>query len=82
MNGTIFSVTPASRDTPPMNTAPASNAITIPTDHCGMPKALWQVSPMELACTMHPMKPTPIIMATAKNPARNFPNRLGNACFI
>ena len=38
-----------------------------------MPKAVWKHSPMELDCTMQPMKPSAKMMAMAKNVARNLP---------
>ena len=44
-----------------------------------MPRALLQVSPMELDCTMLPMKPRARMMATAKKPARKLPKPEGKA---
>ena len=37
------------------------------------------VEPMELDCTMQPMKPRARMMATAKKPARNLPKPPLNA---
>lgn len=82
MIGTSFSVTPAMRWIPPRNTTAASTATTMPTAHDGTPKAAAQVSPMELDCTMHPMKPSAKISATAKKPAKNVPNLPGKARLI
>ena len=73
MTGTIFSVTAARRDTPPMNTVPARMTTIRPMTQVGMPKAVFMVSAMEFDCTMQPMKPSARMMATAKNPARNLP---------
>ena len=73
MMGTIFSVTAAKRDTPPMNTMPARMTTARPMTQVGMPKAVFMVSAMELDCTMQPINPSARMMATAKNPARNLP---------
>ena len=45
----------------------------------GMWNAFWHASPMELDCTMEPMKPSARMIATAKKPARNLPKPFGNA---
>ncbi len=66
MMGTIFSVTEASRCTPPRKMMPQMMTSATPTIQEGMPKAVWKHSPMELDCTMQPMKPSARMMATAK----------------
>ena len=73
MMGTIFSVTLAMRWMPPRKTNTATRATSRPTTQEGTPKAVEQVAPMELDCTMQPMKPRARMMATAKKPARNLP---------
>ena len=73
MIGTSFSVTEASRWTPPRKMKPQITTRTMPTIQLGTPKAVSKVEPMELDCTMQPMKPRARMMATAKKPARNFP---------
>ena len=50
-----------------------------PTIQEGMPKAVWKHSPMELDCTMQPMKPRARMMATANRVARNLPKPPLNA---
>ena len=74
MIGTSFSVTEATRWTPPRKTKAAATATTMPMVQGGMPKALPQVWPMELDWTMQPMKPRARVMAMAKKPARKEPN--------
>ena len=49
------------------------------TTQVGMLKAVFMVEPMELDCTMQPMKPSARTMATAKKPARNLPKPPLNA---
>ena len=73
MMGTIFSVTEARRCTPPTKMNPQITTSTMPTIQEGTPKAVSKVEPMELDCTIQPIKPSARMMATAKNPARNFP---------
>ena len=75
MTGTSFSVTEASRLTPPKKMKAAMTATTMPTASLLTPKALWKASLMELDCTILPIKPSASTMATEKNPARNLPNR-------
>ncbi len=53
-----------------------------PTIQEGMPKAVWQVEPIEFDCTMHPKNPSARVIAMAKNAARNFPRRPLNAVVI
>ena len=79
MTGTIFSVTEARRCTPPTKMKPQITTSTMPTIQEGTPKAVWKVEPMELDCTMQPMKPRARMMATAKKPARNLPKPPLNA---
>ena len=57
-------------------------AIIAPMTHDGMPNAFWQLSPMELAWTIVPMKPRARTMAIAKKPAMNLPKALLNAFLI
>ena len=64
---------------PPMKMTAAIRVITAPMTQDGMPKAVLQVSPMELDCTIQPIKPRARMMATAKKPARKLPKRLGKA---
>ena len=71
--GTSFSVTAARRLIPPRKIKPQMTTRIRPTTQDGMPKAVWQVDPMELDCTMQPKKPNARVIATAKKPARNFP---------
>ena len=71
--GTSFSVTAARRCTPPRKIMAQMMTSTIPMTQAGTPKAVWKVEPMELDCTMLPMRPRARMMATAKNPARNLP---------
>ena len=79
MMGTIFSVTEARRCTPPRKiTAQMMTRIT-PDTQVGMLKAVFMVEPMELDCTMQPMKPSASTIATAKKPARNLPKPPLNA---
>ena len=73
MIGTIFSVTHAMRRTPPMKMRAAMRATTMPTHQVFTPKALAKESPMELDCTMLPMKPRARMIATEKKPATNLP---------
>ena len=73
MTGTIFSATAARRRTPPRKMTPQRTTSAMPTIHAGTPNAVSNVEPMELDCTMHPMKPSARMIATAKKPARNFP---------
>ena len=75
MAGTIFSVTEASRLTPPRKMKAAISATMMPTASLLTPKALWKASLMELDWTMLPVKPSATTMATEKKPARNLPNR-------
>ena len=74
MSGTTFSVTDARRCTPPRKMKAQMTISTMPTTQDGMPNAVSIVAPMELDCTMQPMKPSASVMATAKKPARNLPN--------
>ena len=55
---------------------------TTPTTQVGIPKAVFMVEPMELDCTMQPMKPSASTIATAKKPARNLPKPPLNAVVI
>ena len=73
MTGTTFSVTEASRWTPPRKMTPQMTTSTTPTIQLGIPKAVLKVEPMELDWTMQPIKPRARMMATAKKPARNLP---------
>ena len=73
MRGTSFSVTEARRLVPPRKMNAQITTSTAPTIQEGMPKAVSKVEPMELDCTMQPMKPRASMMATAKKPARNLP---------
>ena len=73
MMGTTFSVTEASRCTPPRKMTPQMATRTTPTTQEGTPKAVWKVEPMELDWTMQPKKPRARMMATEKKPARNLP---------
>ena len=82
ITGTTFSVTEASRWTPPRKITPQMTTRTIPTIQLGTPKAVWKVDPMELDWTMQPIKPRARIIATAKNPARNLPNPPWNALLM
>ena len=70
MRGTSFSVTAASRCTPPRKMKAQMTTSTRPMTQEGTPKAVWKVEPMELDWTMQPMKPRARMMATAKKPAR------------
>ena len=45
----------------------------IPTIQDGTPKAVLKVEPMELDCTIQPVKPRARMMAMAKKAARNYP---------
>ena len=74
MSGTTFSVTDARRCTPPRKMKAQMTISTMPTTQDGMSNAVSIVAPMELDCTMQPMKPSASVMATAKKPARNLPN--------
>ena len=82
MMGTIFSVTAARRCTPPRKITAQMTARMTPTIQEGMPKAVSKVEPMELDCTMQPMKPRARMMATAKKPARNLPKAPRKAVVI
>ena len=64
---------------PPRKMTAHTITSTTPTIQLGMPKAVENVEPMEFDCTMQPMKPSARMIATAKNPARNLPNRPGKA---
>ena len=77
--GTSFSVTAARRCTPPRKMMAQMATSTIPMTQEGMPKAVLKVEPMELDCTMLPIRPRARMMATAKKPARNLPNPPLNA---
>ncbi len=77
--GTSFSVTAAKRCTPPRKMMAQMTTRMMPDTQAGMPKAVCMVEPMELDCTMQPMKPRARMMATAKKPARNLPKPPLNA---
>ena len=77
--GTIFSVTEASLFVPPRNINEHITTRTIPMIHAGTPKAVSNVEPIELACTIHPINPSARVIATAKNPAMNLPSLPLNA---
>jgi thioredoxin len=47
----------------PLNGMPQMMTSATPTIQEGMPKAVWKHSPMELDCTMQPMKPRARMMA-------------------
>ena len=79
MIGTIFSVTEAMRCTPPMKMKAAMAHTIRPMTQLGMWNAFWHASPMELDCTIEPMKPSARMIATAKKPARNLPKPFGKA---
>ena len=79
MIGTIFSQTDARRCTPPRKINPQITTSTSPATHPGIPNAVSIVDPIELDCTIHPINPSARIIATAKNPAKNFPNPPLNA---
>ena len=79
MMGTIFSVTAARRCTPPRKMTAQITTSTMPMIQEGTPKAVSMVEPMELDCTMQPMKPSARMMATAKKVARNLPKPPLNA---
>ena len=79
MVGTSFSVTAARRFTPPRKIKPQITTKMIPMIQDGTPKAVWKVEPMELDCTMQPIKPSARMIATAKKPAKNLPNPPENA---
>ena len=82
IRGTSFSVMAAIRLTPPRKTKPAMAATITPMIHAGTPKAMLLVSPMELDCTMQPMKPSANVMAIAKNTASTLPKTPGKASWI
>ena len=79
MTGTIFSVTEAMRCTPPIKINAAMAETIRPMTQLGIWNAFWHASPMELDCTMQPMKPRARMMATAKKVARNLPKPPLNA---
>ena len=79
MMGTSFSVTAARRCTPPRKMIAQMITSTIPMTQEGTPKAVSMVEPMELDCTIQPMKPSARMMDTAKKPARNLPKPPLNA---
>ena len=60
----------AMRRIPPMKIKAAIRAMTTPTTQGGMPKAKSKASAMELACTMLPIKPKAMMIATEKNIAK------------
>ena len=57
--------------TPPKNTNPPNNATTIPVIYGEILKAFFIASPIELAWTPFPIKPSANIQDKAKNTARN-----------
>ena len=59
---------------PPRKINAAITAITMPTKIGFTPKAFSKELPIEFDCTIFPINPKARIMATEKNPARNFPN--------
>ena len=67
---------------PPRKINPQIITRRMPTNQAGIPKAVSQVEPMELDCTMHPKKPSASVMAMAKNPARTLPKVPLNAVII
>ncbi len=73
MTGTSFSVTAASRCTPPRKITAQTMTSTIPTIQEGMPNAVSKVEPMELDWTLHPHKAQGQDNSHGKKPARNFP---------
>ena len=79
ITGTIFSVTDAIREIPPIRITATSAASTSPVTQVGMPNAVLHVSAIELDCTIAPISPMETTVATAKNPAINLPNLPLNA---
>ena len=75
IRGTTFSVTEARRCTPPRKMNAQMATRTRPTTQDWIPKAVSIVAPMELDCTIQPIKPSARMMAVAKKPARNLPKR-------
>ena len=57
-------------------------ATTTPTASRFRPKALWNASPMELDCTMLPMKPSARMMSTENTVASTLPTLPLNAARI
>ena len=79
MRGTSFSMTQAMRLAPPRKMAAEMRATTTPTSTGERPNAVLKAAPMELDCTMLPMKPRARMMATEKKPARALPKAPGKA---
>ena len=73
MRGTSFSMTQAMRFAPPRKMAAEMSATMMPTSTGETPKAVPKAAPMELDCTMLPMKPRARMMATEKKAARARP---------
>ena len=69
--GTNFSVTDAILCIPPRTINAVSIATIIPTTILGTPKALFTDIPIELDCTISPVKQADTIIEKAKN-AANF----------
>ena len=62
--------------TPPKNTNPPNRATTTPVIYGEILKAFFIASPIELACTPFPIKPSANIQDSAKNTARIFDKKL------
>ena len=58
------------RRMPPMKMKPAAMKMPIPVTQDGIPKAWLKASAIEFDCTMLPMKPSAMMIATEKNAAR------------
>ena len=80
--GTIFSVMEAILARPPIKINALNNAQAIPTISGLMPKAVSNAEPIELDCTILPIKPRARIIATEKNTARNLPKAPLKAAFM
>ena len=82
MTGTTFSVTAAILCTPPRKMNAAMAATMTPTTIRFTPNALWNASPIELDCTMLPIKPSARIISTEKTVASTLPPLPLNAARI
>ena len=67
---------------PPTKINAENTAHAIPTISGLTPKAVWKEEPMELDCTILPIKPRARMIATEKKPARNLPNVPLKAAFM
>ena len=76
IKGTTFSVKDAILFTPPKNTNPPNRATITPVIYGEILKAFFIASPIELACTPFPIKPSANIQDSAKNTARIFDKKL------